>query len=261
MAAVLDCPENGPADLNFRLFGTPVRVHVWFWIAMLILASRRDLLEAVVWVAVCFVSILLHEMGHVAAFRFFGQRAEVVLYGGGGLAIPFGEVVGTLPRILVALAGPAAGFCLAGLTMAAVRLTGGSNLFGWQVFPPYLIALPNTMLILGPNGERTYYFVSVFANDFLWVNLSWGLINLVPVWPLDGGHVSRALLERWDRSDGLWKSLIVSAVASVTIALAGFANGDWYLAGFFGLLAVSSFQSLAAFRHRRIPAYGRYRDD
>lgn len=258
MAAILDCPESGPAQLNFRLFGTPVRVHFWFWLAMLMIGGRRGPLEAAVWVAVCFVSIPLHEMGHVAAFRFFGHRAEVVLYGCGGLAIPFGEVVGTLPRVWVALARPVAGFCLAALTMAAVGLTGGSYLFGWG-FPPYLIAMPNPILVLGPHGTQTYYFVSVVADDFLFVNFAWGLINLLPVWPLDGGHISRAL-ERWDRSDGLRKSLILSAAASVSIALANFANNDQYLGFMFGLLAVSSFQSLAAFQRRAIPVFRRYRD-
>jgi len=55
------------------------------------------------------------------------------LYGFGGLAIPQRDVNGVVPRVLVALAGPVAGFCLAGLTAAAVTLTGGRIWFGWYM--------------------------------------------------------------------------------------------------------------------------------
>jgi hypothetical protein len=84
------------------------------------MGSSRDFGNALIWVAVCFISILLHEMGHVFALRCFGVDAEAALYGFGGLAIPQRDVNGVVPRVLVALAGPVAGFCLAGLNMVAI---------------------------------------------------------------------------------------------------------------------------------------------
>ena len=82
-------PQRTSYDLNFRLFGVPVRVHPFFWLAMLLLGTNSETTpkEALVWVVAAFVSILVHEFGHVAAITYFGSRCHVVLHGFGGLAI------------------------------------------------------------------------------------------------------------------------------------------------------------------------------
>src|SRR5580700_9720501 len=98
MTTLVDCPESDRGQWSFWLFGTRVRVKPWFWITLLLLGANRSVSGTAIWVAVCFVSILLHEMGHVFAFRFFRRDAEVVLYGFGGLAIPNCAVNGPSPR-------------------------------------------------------------------------------------------------------------------------------------------------------------------
>ncbi|MBX9581317.1 MAG: hypothetical protein K2X87_13490, partial [Gemmataceae bacterium] len=107
-------PDRTPYDLNFRLFGFPVRVHPLFWVVTVLFGSSalRDFGPEylLVWVVVVFVSILVHELGHAFAFRAFGTDAAVVLYGFGGLAVPWGGVAGRWRRVAVSLAGPAAGF-------------------------------------------------------------------------------------------------------------------------------------------------------
>src|SRR5215469_750789 len=148
MATVVDCPQSNRAQWSFRLFGTPVRVKFWFWLTLLILGAERDLKGLLIWVAVCFVSILLHEMGHVLAFHYFHREAEVVLYGFGGLAIPNGDVEGTFPKVMVAAAGPAAGFCLAGLTFVIAKLTGGHVVIYWHLLLPHASAVLNYKLIV-----------------------------------------------------------------------------------------------------------------
>jgi membrane-associated protease RseP (regulator of RpoE activity) len=245
---------------SFRLFGIPVRVHFWFWIAILFLGGERPLPDVLLWLGVCFVSILLHEIGHVVAFRFFRRDAEVVLYGFGGMAIPQADVIGSFPRAVVALAGPMAGFCLAALVLASVKLTGGFVFFGRYMFLPHLSAMLNPRLILSLHNPWLLVRVTMLVNDLLFVNFYWGVVNLLPVWPLDGGHVSRAILEQCDRHDGRRKSLIVSAVIAAVVALASFRNEQTWLAIMFGLLAVSSIQSLQGEQRRAIPAYRRYRE-
>jgi Zn-dependent protease len=260
VTTIVDCPQSDRATWRFRLFGTSVRVKFWFWIALLILGSDRDPGGLSIWVAACFVSILLHEMGHVFAFRFFRRDAEVVLYGFGGMAIPYRDVEGTFPEAVVAAAGPTAGFCLAGLTLAAVSLTGGSVFLGWHMFLPHLSAVLNYKLLLWSRSTSLYLHATVLVNDLLFVNFYWGLVNLLPVWPLDGGHISRALLEQWDRSDGLRQSLIVSAVIAAAVAIGGISNGNTWLAIMFGIFAVSSLQAMEGQRRRFIPSYRRWRD-
>src|SRR5262249_30155767 len=70
------------------------------------LGGSEDVGATLIWVAVCFVSILLHEFGHVAAFRFFGVKSDVLLYAYGGLASPSRDVRGTFARVFVSVAGP-----------------------------------------------------------------------------------------------------------------------------------------------------------
>src|SRR5438046_438875 len=118
MISLVECPQGRGGDWNFRLFGIPVRVTFWFWLVSVVMFHDPRPKTIVMWVAVCFVSILVHEFGHVWAFRRFGVNAEPVLYAWGGLAIPDRDLRGTLPNFVVSLAGPAAGFCLAALTLA-----------------------------------------------------------------------------------------------------------------------------------------------
>jgi Zn-dependent protease len=260
MATLIDCPQSGRGEWKFRLFGTHVRVQFWFWIAMLIFASNRDLAGALTWIAVGFVSILLHEMGHVLAFRYYRRDAEVVLYGFGGLAIPSFDVEGSLAKVVVSVAGPAAGFCLGGLTAAAVQLAGGRLFLSWYTFLPYVDAALSPKFVTGPGSYSLYNRLSLVASDLLFVNLYWGLVNLLPVWPLDGGHVSRAILEQWDSYSGRRKSLIVSALTAAAVAIGAAIEGDQWVAIMFGIFAVSSFQLMEGQQRRPIPAYRRYRD-
>jgi membrane-associated protease RseP (regulator of RpoE activity) len=79
----------------------------------------------------------------------------------------------------------------------------------------------------------------------LWVNIFWGFINLMPVFPLDGGSVTRNVLLQADPIDGVRKSLWVSVIAGALIALAAFFFlSSLYMAILFGFLAFQSYQSL-----------------
>jgi len=57
----------------------------------------------------------------------FGERAEVTLYGWGGMAVPCGALRGNFSRFVVALAGPAAGFVLAAFTLAVAASIGAET--------------------------------------------------------------------------------------------------------------------------------------
>src|SRR5512147_2302977 len=75
-------------DLRFSIAGIPVTVHPLFWLIALLLGSSGDLLLIPIWVAVVFISILIHELGHAFAFRRFGQRSQIILHFAGGLTVP-----------------------------------------------------------------------------------------------------------------------------------------------------------------------------
>lgn len=236
-------------DLNFRLAGFPVRVHPLFWlIAVLLGYSSGNILQILIWVLVVFVSILIHELGHALAFRRYGLSSQIVLHFAGGLTIPESTLwgsrwanvaLGPNQNIFISLAGPGAGFLFAALLMAGVVLVGGSiittRLLGILPFPGFAV------LPFGGN------LLSLFVTSLLWVNLFWGMINLLPVYPLDGGNVTRNALLQVDPVNGVRKSLWVSVIAGALIALvAFFFLRSLYMAVLFGFLAFQSYQSLQA---------------
>jgi Zn-dependent protease len=196
--AMLLEPGPSPYDLNFRLFGTPVRVAPWFWLVSAIFgwkfAERLGLAYLGLWIACAFFSILLHEFGHVWAGRAFGSDGSIVLYSFGGLAIGSNDVRQRWERIVVSLAGPGIQLALYGaLKLAEYRM--GEK--GFDDLPP---ALQITLGML------------------MWINLFWPLFNLMPVWPLDGGMVTREICTGLSRQNGLQISLRISFAAALLLA-------------------------------------------
>ncbi len=181
-----------PLDLNFRLFGFPVRVTPWFWLVTALFGSNLFNVPGIgpliflIWVLCVFVSILIHELGHAFAFRLFGSPAVVVLHGMGGVAIGH-QMASPVKSIVVSLAGPFAQFVLAGVVFA-------SAFAGWPATNEYTAI--------------TYRFL-------LWINVVWAIINLLPILPLDGGNVCREVLAlcRFRNPD--------AGAAAVSIAVAG----------------------------------------
>jgi len=244
-----DCPESRAGEWRFHLFGVEVRVKFWFWFAVLLFCGGMDTRSALIWVAVCFVSILLHELGHVFAFRMFGTNAYAVLYGFGGLAVPEGRIRGTLSQFVVAIAGPAAGFCLVGVLVAIAKVAGAGVHVAWHMYLPAISAWP----ALNPSNLariQSNYLWYILLNDLLFVNFYWGLVNLLPVYPLDGGHAAGAVFERRDPYHGRRTSFLVSAIAGALVALLGMSEGNLYMILLFGILAASSAQKFEAARRR-----------
>lgn len=235
-------PNHTRFDLRFNFFGTPARVHPLFWLMTLLFgASSGSLPGLVIWIVIVFISILIHELGHALTMRFFGQPARVVLYFGGGLASPDswgnGSALTANEQIIMLLAGPGAGFLLAGLTLGGVVAAGGTIdtalLFGVIPFP---------VLTSLPVGG---WLAVEIVETILWVNIFWGIINLMPVYPLDGGQVTRHLWIKADRWDGARKSLWLSVIVGAGIAVAGLTIiHSTYLGILFGLLAFQSYQAL-----------------
>jgi Zn-dependent protease len=242
-------PHRTQFDLHFEIFGTHVRVHPLFWLVALIMGlmggegAGNVAVAILIWVATVFVSILIHEMGHVFAMRRFGERARVVLYSFGGLAIPdaspysFGYGGGRSPKeqIIISAAGPAAGFLLAGIVVGLTyALKGQVYLLMIGGFFPFPIAI-------GIENE----YLALLVNDLLWVNIFWGLMNLLPVYPLDGGQISREVFVVNSPRDGIRQSLWLSVFVGAGAAVASLVLlGSIFMALMFGSLAFSSFQIL-----------------
>lgn len=197
--------------MQFRLGRIPVRVHGSFFIMAVLFgaAGTRSPQVIGIWMAVVFVSVLLHEMGHATTGRAFGLVPRIDLHGmGGTTSWPAGRKVSTGQSVLISLAGPFAGLAVCAAVLVAVR-------FG-----------------LEPRGE----LARVAIEDILWVNGGWGVLNLLPMLPLDGGNVMAALLSRWLEGRGERAARIVSIVVSGAAGLLALVVGwTWpaLLAGMF----------------------------
>ena len=248
-------PPHTQYDLHFVVAGIRVRVHPLFWLVSLLLGvgpwnEPNPPKEILLWVVAVFVSIVVHELGHALAFRFYRQHARIVLYSFGGLAIadhqePFGgygdyassyrEERGPGAKIMISFAGPLAGFLFAALVLLAIRLSGHE--FAVVFGGPTLFAIPFELY----ESEN----LNTILRDLLFVNVFWGLVNLLPVFPLDGGQISRELLTNYNPREGLRQSLLLSIFAAVGIALWALVRlEDKLMAIFFAYLAYVSYQVL-----------------
>jgi Zn-dependent protease len=129
-----------------------------------------------------FGCVLLHELGHSLVARGFGLRVmDITLWPLGGMARMSEIPENTRIEALIAIAGPAVNFALAGLGFLA--LTVGQAL-GF--------------------GELALHFLVAF----LLANVVQGTFNLLPAFPMDGGRILRAFLGR----KGDWLAATETAV-------------------------------------------------
>lgn len=237
-------PSRTPYDLRFSVLGIPVRVHPFFWLITAILGSRgnTDPAEMILWVLTVFVSILIHELGHALTARAFGWEPWITLYGMGGLASYRPTFKSHWRQIVISLAGPGAGFLFAALIVAGIAASGHHVFWTW----------PESLLPVGfdpyfkSDGEINA-ILTLLLIELLYVNIFWGLFNLLPMLPLDGGRIAESALQIVDPRDGLQKSLWLSIFVALGAAAFAFLRLENTLLAFFCVyLAYSSYMSLQA---------------
>ena len=215
-----------------------MRVHPFFWVVAVLLGLRgnsENPVGLIIWVGAVFVSILIHEFGHALAARAHGWQPWVTLYGFGGLASYRPTYHDTRSQILISAAGPAAGFLFIALILSIVQASGhfvriapATGLPYWIFFDWYGGDAPNNLDLL--------------IMDLTYINIFWGLVNLLPVYPLDGGQITRELFVRFGGPEGVQQSLWLSVFTGAGLAVFGLVKlGSIFIALLFGYMAYSSF--------------------
>jgi Zn-dependent protease/CBS domain-containing protein len=229
-----------------RVFGLEVRVHLsWILILAIVtlgVGAQFELLHPgwpveVRWIAACvvallfFCSVVAHEIAHGAAARKRGLEGGVVtlLFFGGTTSL-VQEPERPSDEAAIAGAGPAASF---GLALASIGI--------WQV-----VGLAGGTD--GPDGEATLATVVAESALVLGVlNLLLAAVNVLPVFPLDGGRLLRAALWRATGNErratrmvavvGRAFGLVLIGVGLVLATLGDVGNGvllllsGWFLTG------------------------------
>ena len=237
-------PPPTQADIHFRLLGFPVRISPWFWVVALMFGvsgRQADPVETLLWVSVILVSILVHELGHALVLQRYGGHPRITLHGFGGLTICEDCERSPGRQIIISFAGPLAGFCLAGLVILILALSGHLEGFRLSMLP-----VEWTQFDMRQPGKLPLR--DALISMFLVVNIFWGLLNLLPIYPLDGGRISRELFTLGNPQRGIVASLWLSAVASVTVAAYALWQGLFIMTLLFGYLAYASYQTIRAYQ-------------
>ncbi len=251
---ILAEPPPSQGDIHFRVGGIPVRIHPFFWLVALLLGlqgSETPPVQVVTWVVALLGSILVHEMGHAFLQRHYGGHPRVTLYGMGGLAACDDCERSPRAQILIALAGPCAGFLFALVLLTVISAVGhqaGVSVRGEnQLKQLGFVAID----MLGANfywKPFQSHQINLMVWHLLWINGMWGVVNLLPIYPLDGGQVARELCLLGQPRRGMILSLRISVVAAAAMALVGLAWGSFLVLLFFGYLSYSSYRALEAYR-------------
>lgn len=204
----MNVPAPKRFDIHGRFGGIPLRIQPLFWSASAALGVRYyadpdagSLGYFGFWMAAVLFCVLLHALCQAWMGRALGVRCEILLYGLGNQIIGLDKLSQCWQRLLVLSAGPVSQFlllgCLWGLT--AMSFPASLREWGWQT------SIANGAAIL------------------VRITLAWGLLNLVPLWPLTGGRmaleVGEALLGSKGRTAGLVLSLAATALLTVWVVL------------------------------------------
>ncbi len=249
--------------IRFSIFGIPVSVDPMFWLISFMLGGGLNalsgggnqqfiLMGALVWMVAMFISILVHELGHaITGLKLGGGRTWIQLWAFGGLAFNQGGNFTPKNRAIMIAMGPGAGFLLYLFVLAiAMLMLSPSYALELAHYSLAKIYVPISQLFVGGSFySPSEAFVDFFQNpsnamkirifdSFFMINLFWGLVNLLPVMPLDGGQ----LLETFHKSPK--KVYLISTIVAVAVGILGaFALKSLFIPLLFGYLAYNSYNA------------------
>jgi len=215
--------------LKFPFFGVPVSVHFSFLLVAFFGLGAYQGWEIAAWTGAVFVAVLLHESGHAFTARAFGGTSvSITLFALGGLtAWGASREMGPGRRFLVSAAGSAVGI-VAGLAVIGLGRAGA------------LDSLPDLAI--------------TFLESFVWAGLVWGVLNWIPILPLDGGHMLQHGLEMFTPTRAAGIARVVSVIAGVAAVAAAFYYGQTFLAIFVGMITLIGLRSGRDEQPRPAPA-------
>ena len=251
-------------NIKFKLFGVPICILPGFWILCIVFSpfmsmrgadDRPWLFGAAGWIAALLVSFLVHELGHaLTARRYFGVAPSIAL--GIGRAPSGASVFGgvttwrteptrrasRLKRALVAGAGPFAALGIAALGILAALPTGTQFLVNYEFgFLP--VVYPLDLIARAKGTGALDLFVGYFSFGFFWINIFWSAVNLLPIYPLDGGQVMLAFAKG---DSGVRTTLYVSTACAVLVGGLFIAEKSWFAGLFFLYMGFVNFQTARA---------------
>jgi stage IV sporulation protein FB len=171
--------------------------------------------------AAVLLTILMHELGHALVARVKGMFGVTITISALGGYCSYQGDPKPWDKVLITSAGPAMNFFLAGLAWLILR---------YDIFAvPQVLAFVHAMLI--------------------W-NLTLGIFNIFPLFPLDGGQIAHSLLRIGTRSTATAnRATLALSVASafVLVGLSAYLNHgepSFFMIGLVLLMLFTAFHAL-----------------
>jgi Zn-dependent protease/membrane associated rhomboid family serine protease len=207
-------PSNGNEFHVGDVAGIPIRFSPWWLLLVLLVFWRTQSIQIGTIVLFCItLSVLLHELGHGLAAKQYGLRPAIVIHAFGGWC-ERAHLSDRRRNMRIVAAGPGVSLGLAALF--------------WVVSA----ALP----------AGTPRYVLIAADYMAFTNLLWGIFNLLPVLPMDGGRLLQLQLGYHvpaNRADGM--AYWIGAITAVFAAIGTFVYFNSFLMPVF--LAVMAWQN------------------
>lgn len=220
--------------INFTLLNIKVNIHFSFLIFVLIFIGIEDILsfKMILQAIVLFLSLLIHEYGHGLTALYFGKNPEINLVAFGGNTTYNSYKITQKQDFFITLNGP--------------------------LFQSLLILL--AFYLLKSNIFYNYY-LRYFLHITMDFNIFWCLVNLIPLYPLDGGHLMRSLLTMKFKEKGLKISLIISSSCSVLGSTYFFTNNYFFFAILFFFYGIQNYQEFTRNRfHIKQSDFSKFND-
>ncbi len=219
-----------PSRASFYIGGVPVTVSPMHLLLMAFLfyqVLQRSVALGIGVILIASFSVLAHELGHAFTSLRFGLGARIELTGLGGLTY-HAPARDNRQLFFVTAAGPAMNFVLAALLYGVHGFTQG---------------MLDEIVFMG-----------------IQVNVVWGIYNLLPIIPLDGGILTLVVLRRFfrkgDRAERIahWIGLLLGGAG----AALGLASQSLLVAFVLGMAAFENWRALqalgpAAVQHEKVP--------
>ena len=201
--------RDGSVRTGVRIIGFPVRFRPGFLVFLVLLTAVYPWPLGILVALSVAVFTVIHELGHAIAARRAGCRASISL----DFMVAYASYEPVRPltwvqRAVIAVFGPALQVSTALVVLAAL----GTNPF-----------------------SRDSIVGSEVSVAVWWAGIALGLLNLVPVMPLDGGAVVSSIVDHlWPRTG---RRLFLRMSLAVTIVV----TSMFFLVGAYGLLPLSVF--------------------
>ncbi len=226
--------------IRFSLLGVPVSIQPAVLLMLGLLGWGLAIDAAPLWLSVSlfsvvgFICLLSHEMGHALVGRMLGGgHPRVVVSWLGGDCCNADGVLTRAQGVLMTAAGPVLTLVEAALAAGCLCWMCGDAREGLQ------LACAACIGDVAPAHLASYSPAAViFACYMVQVGTWWAVLNLLPIFPLDGGQIMHGLMTSPRRMHLI--SLVV-ALCGVVLCLA---LGFWLMTAFLVFLAYLNYRCL-----------------